>query len=283
MRSALLIVASVLMLAGCSSTVEARRLLSPAEASEYRGTKLVPVAIVRGDEVADLPEGAVVSAAAHMVRVPRPGSFRYHIDAGETVETDPEGHIVAAHGAHVTRFVPGTVVRDGDDLVGELEGHEEHVALEADDRIELKGTLSVGDDLPGGGRVESKSAGGAIAFGLVSLILSYGPSAFVAATSPLKSDQWLYVPVAGPWIDFATRPHCTANMAIEYPVDPCLPESLARFGLIVSGILQSSGALLTLVGLPSSAEVRWGDHQTRSVRLGPSFGVANGVSVDGNF
>ena len=271
------------MLAGCSSTVEARRLLSPAEASEYRGTKLVPVAIVRGDAIADLPEGAVVSAAAHLVRVPRPGMFRYHVEAGETVETDPDGRIVAAHGAQVTRFVPGTVTREGDDLVGELDGHEEHVLLEPDDRIELKGTLSAGDELPGGGRVESNRAGGAIAFGLVSFILSYGPSAFVAATSPSKSDQWLWVPVAGPWVDLATRPKCTANMAIELPVDPCLPESLARFGLIVSGILQTSGALLTLVGLPSSAEVRWGDHQTRSVRLGPSFGVANGLSVDGNF
>lgn len=283
MRSALIVLASVVTLTGCSSTVDARRLLSPAEAAEYRGTKLVPVAIMRGDEVADLPDGAVVSVAARVVRVPRPGNFRYHLEAGETVETDAEGHVVAAHGVRVTRFVPGTVVREGDDLVGELATHEEEVPLEPDDRIELKGTLEAGDELPGGGKVESHRAGGAIAFGLVSFILSYGPSAFVAATSPSKSDQWLWAPVVGPWIDLATRPKCTADMSIPYPVDPCLPESLARFGLIVSGILQSSGALLTLIGLPTSAEVRWGDHQARSVRVGPAFGSANGLSVAGNF
>ena len=283
MRSARWIMASVVMVSGCSSTVDARRLLSPSEASEYRGTKLVPVAIVRGDEIADLPEGAVVSAAAHMVRVPRPGSFRYHVDTGETLETDPEGRIVAAHGVRVTRFVPGTVVREGDDLACELDGHEEQVALEPDDRIELKGTLAAGDELPGGGRVESTRAGGAIAFGLVSFVLSYGPSMFIAASSPLKTDGWLWVPVAGPWVDLATRPRCTADTSIPYPVDPCLPESLARFGLIVSGVLQSSGALLTLIGLPTSAEVRWGDHATRSVRLGPALGPTNGLSLDGTF
>jgi len=283
MRSALIVLASVVMLAGCSSTVDARRLVSPAEAAEYRGTKLVPVAIMRGDEVAELPEGAVVSVAARVVRVPRPGNFRYHIDAGETVEADAGGRIVAVHGARVTRFVPGTVVREEGDLVGELATHEEEVPLEPDDRIELEGTLAAGDELPGGGSVESKRSGGAIAFGLVSFILSYGPSAFVAATSPSRSDQWLWAPVAGPWIDLATRPHCTADMSIPYPVDPCLPESLARFGLIVSGILQTSGALLTLVGLPSSAEVRWGDRQARTVRVGPALGTANGLSVDGTF
>ncbi len=269
---------------GCSSTVEARRVVSADEAPSYRGTKLAPVAILRDESRAELPPGAKVTS--HAVKIARPGVFEYQLDPGETVQSDTDGNVVAIQsGTRVTRFIPGTARRHGNLVVGELYDHEERIELLPDDRIELAGTLAVGDELPYGGRVERSVAGGAIAMGVASFVLSYAPSGFVAATSTLPADKWLWVPIAGPWVDLATRPSCVANeqIAALSPIDPCLPETLAKAAVIASGVLQGVGAILTVVGLPSGAHAEWGDRHTATLRVEPAVGNANGLAVSGTF
>jgi hypothetical protein len=269
---------------GCGSSFDAIRVVSPDEAPAYAGTKLTPFALIRGDGRAELPAGTRVTA--HVVRIPRPGVFEWHLDPGETVETDGTGNVVAIHAAATTvQFVPGTATRSGDEIRGELVDHEEKLPIQEGDRVELRGKLSVGDDLPYGGHVERSVAGGAIAGGLASLILSYAPSAFIAATSSLSNDKWLWVPLAGPWVDLATRPSCVPNEAIAAvsPVDPCLPETLAQVALVADGVLQGLGAILTVVGMPSGAHVEWGDRRSATVRIAPAVGPASGVAVSGTF
>lgn len=68
--------------------------------------------------------------------------------------------------------------------------------------------------------------------GVGTLVLSYVPAVVVAGFSDEPSDQRLYIPVAGPWLDLGERdcPDCrheTANKAL----------------LVVDGIFQGLGAI----------------------------------------
>jgi len=68
--------------------------------------------------------------------------------------------------------------------------------------------------------------------GVVTLGASYIPAFIVAVESPRSFDRQLFIPVAGPWMDFATR-KCS----------DCEHERLNKALLITDGIFQSIGAL----------------------------------------
>lgn len=82
---------------------------------------------------------------------------------------------------------------------------------------------------------------GLITTGIVTLGLSYGTSAVVAATSKNPADQHLYVPVAGPWMDLAQRAPCHGSA--------CGNEGTYKALLVANGIFQGLGALEILGGL----------------------------------
>jgi hypothetical protein len=63
--------------------------------------------------------------------------------------------------------------------------------------------------------------------------MSYVPAFLVASTNPRTDDDYLYYPVAGPWLDLANRKPCTS----------CENESLNKALLITDGIFQGIGAL----------------------------------------
>jgi len=71
--------------------------------------------------------------------------------------------------------------------------------------------------------------------GLWTLGLSYVPAVVVAMSSSQAADKKLYIPVAGPWLDYATR-DCR----------DCRNESLNKALLITDGIFQGIGALQVL-------------------------------------
>ena len=71
--------------------------------------------------------------------------------------------------------------------------------------------------------------------GLWTLGLSYVPAVVVAMSSSQAADKKLYIPVAGPWIDYATR-DCR----------DCKNESLNKALLITDGVFQGIGALQIL-------------------------------------
>ena len=69
--------------------------------------------------------------------------------------------------------------------------------------------------------------------GILVLGMSYVPAFMVASTNPRPDDDYLYFPVAGPWLDLAHRQPCTS----------CENESLNKALLVTDGIFQGIGAL----------------------------------------
>jgi hypothetical protein len=72
---------------------------------------------------------------------------------------------------------------------------------------------------------------GVLVFGL-----AYVPAFAVAAGSTLKEDQFLYIPVVGPWIDLGVRPACGARL-------DCDLDSLNKALLVADGLFQDFGVL----------------------------------------
>ena len=271
MRHALWAIALV----GCAGPIDVARTVTPSEAVAANGTSFHATAIVRGQAKAPLPENVVV--AANEIQVPRPGVFTYALDPGEKVVRDKAGNITgvaAPSGEESAHFVPGTATLEGNEVHGELVGHVEHVPLLADDRIELRGRFAPGDSIPTGGHVQTTRAWSALAFGGALLGGAWLPSIIVAAASSVDANHWLYAPIVGPWIAYASRDSCAPSVDPR----PCLSDAGERIAIIADGILQTTGAVLVVVGLPSSAEIKWGK-QAR-LRVAPSFG---GISIDGVF
>jgi hypothetical protein len=69
--------------------------------------------------------------------------------------------------------------------------------------------------------------------GILVFGLSYVPAFLVASTNPRTDDDYLYYPVAGPWLDLANRKACTS----------CENDSVNKALLITDGIFQGIGAL----------------------------------------
>jgi hypothetical protein len=65
----------------------------------------------------------------------------------------------------------------------------------------------------------------------------------VAASSDHDGDKWLYAPLAGPWIDLATR-----GCSNDIQTGTCGTNGFERAALIGSGSLQALGVLGVLAG-----------------------------------
>ena len=79
---------------------------------------------------------------------------------------------------------------------------------------------------------------GAVTFGL-----AYVPAIVIASQSSESADHNLYIPVAGPWMDIASRPSCGG-------LGPsCNTETLNKVLIGVDGVAQGAGALMTVLGL----------------------------------
>ncbi len=282
-------------------SIEVTRVLSPADAAKAQQGKLVPTAIVRGGSRIDVPENARIEAT----RIVLPSSSRAYVHKlrpGDVLEADDSGRIVAVRSAGdpplVTHFVPGTASSpDGSDEVrGELEssGGAPTIALLPTDRVEMHGTFDGDDQLPGGGRVDTTRSTGTLVGGLVFFALSYAPSAYIGASSTMRADRALLVPVVGPWIDLATRSPCVvpamdAAVAAQLPVSPCLPETLSRIALVTSGLFQGLGAVMTIIALPSTTRVVY-DGERAAAPPKPTVAVVpqptlhgGGIGVVGTF
>jgi hypothetical protein len=123
---------------------------------------------------------------------------------------------------------------------------------------------------------------GLLRSGAWTLGLGYVPALVVALESPLPADRYLYVPVAGPWIDFARR-----------DCDECRHEGLNQFLIAADGVVQGVGALEILGSFlflersvstrPASARKSSGDTALH-LRFKPAR-VAGGYSLTaiGNF
>lgn len=238
---------AVAFVTGCAGKVEMVRTVTPNEA---RQSGLAPIAIVRGEEKIQIPENARLEG--NRVVVP----FRDKVGPNDVMEQDAVGRIVAIRHpeGETVHFVPGTAtfVGEGDEIRGEVEGAQGGIPLRRGDRIQVRGTFDTDETLPGGGHFERSHATGLLVGGATVLLLSYAPSAYIGAISPRKEDRVLFVPVVGPFLDFANRPGCSPSAQAQMlSVDPCIEEKASRGVLIASGAVQSFGALLFAFGLPA--------------------------------
>src|SRR5579859_7782694 len=74
--------------------------------------------------------------------------------------------------------------------------------------------------------------------GLFAFGVPYVTSVIVAASSNFEPDKHLYVPVVGPWMDFANRGDC-GGLAQR----TCDNETANKVLLVADGVLQGIGAL----------------------------------------
>jgi hypothetical protein len=71
--------------------------------------------------------------------------------------------------------------------------------------------------------------------------MAYVPAVVVAAQSTQAADQKLYIPVAGPWLDLASRPSCAGATAAAAVA--CDNDAGNRALIAIDGIFQGLGAL----------------------------------------
>jgi hypothetical protein len=79
--------------------------------------------------------------------------------------------------------------------------------------------------------------------GLITFGVAYGASVIVAAEANTKFDNYLYIPIAGPWIDIGNRPDCGGVLQPR-----CSTEWGRKAILVANGILQAAGAGATILG-----------------------------------
>lgn len=80
-----------------------------------------------------------------------------------------------------------------------------------------------------------------IGTGVVTFAIPYTVSVVVGVTSRVDADRYLFIPIAGPWIDFARRPGCSAYA-------DCGGETAAKVGLGFDGVFQAIGAIAIVSG-----------------------------------
>jgi hypothetical protein len=268
---------------GCAGPVEVTRTFTPDAAAAAQSDRFEPVAIVRGSQRIAIPPTARLEH--DRVALPTADPFAYELAPGDVIEQDADGRIVAVRPqggtAALVRFVPGTASSPPGSAVvrGRLAEQAAAIPLRAGDGIEMHGTVDPDERVPGGGRVESSRATGALVSGVILLILSYPPTAY-AGTQTQGADRLLEVPVVGPWLDLAKRPGCVAPPGASVsPVDPCLADNLVRAAIVTSGAVQGLGALLTLIGLPSHSSVVDGADHGVGFTLVPTLGGAAAVGT----
>jgi hypothetical protein len=122
--------------------------------------------------------------------------------------------------------------------------------------------------------------------GIVVLGLSYVPAFVVATTSPRSEDNYLYIPVAGPWLDLGHREGCNHPNG-----NTCDNETMNKALLVTDGVFQGIGALqilgsflfpeTTVVRSRAAAKPRT---VTSSLKIRPaSFGSGYGVMATSQF
>jgi len=281
-------VVALLVGAGCANpSADIVRTLSPADARNLPRT-VHPTAVVREGQRIPVPEDSQVELDKVTIRS-RPGLYVHHMGPDDVIEVDEEDRISAVRtpGNPPTwvRFTPGTAVYPlgSDEVRGKLATEERTVPLGPTDRIEVQGTVEAGERVPGGGRVEAHRYTFVLVGGLMLLPLAYVPTVIAGFISPHESDRVLAVPVAGPFIDLATRKKCQAAPVTDEQINfSCDIETATRGALIASGIAQSVGALLVAFGLPLHAEIV--DDRNAKIRVVPMVSARQqGLGIFGTF
>jgi hypothetical protein len=82
-------------------------------------------------------------------------------------------------------------------------------------------------------------SGAELGSGVLTLGLTYGAAAIVAAESPQAADHRMFIPVAGPWMALANRPSCGGSTQPS-----CGTETTYSVLIVADGIGQALGSIL---------------------------------------
>jgi hypothetical protein len=136
-----------------------------------------------------------------------------------------------------------------------------------------------GRPIPTGYHLESRARKGLVVSGSIVFGVPYVLSASVAGSSKTDADTWLYVPLAGPFLDLANRKEkCSAPVMTgsgRFDVY-CDDDAGQRFFLMTDGLMQVAGATLLIFGLamPQKVLVRDDAPFTGSTRSHFAWSVA---------
>jgi hypothetical protein len=84
----------------------------------------------------------------------------------------------------------------------------------------------------------------------IALGTAYGLSVIIATASSNSTDNYLYIPLAGPWVDLALR-HCSEPTGVQ-----CTDATLHGVGLFFDGLVQAAGLAGIIVAF-LVPEARW--------------------------
>jgi len=120
--------------------------------------------------------------------------------------------------------------------------------------------------------------GDLIASGVFTMGIPYAASVIAATESSRPSDNYLYAPVAGPWLNLLNRGECPPSSA-------CGNETAYKALLIADGVLQGVGVLQVISGFlfPVTRSVTTVDSAVQ-VRIVPQVGREGyGLTAVGTF
>jgi len=117
--------------------------------------------------------------------------------------------------------------------------------------------------------------------GLLTIVGSYTPAIVVAATSDHRGDQYLYIPVAGPWIDMASR-GCAPGQTRR-----CGATTLETAGLATIGVahLLGVGQVLASIFIPQPRVMTLHEVKPAKLQVTPTMigSGGYGLSASGAF
>lgn len=139
-----------------------------------------------------------------------------------------------------------------------------------------------GSPPPPGYHVEDRPRTGLVVAGAIIAGIPYFFSVVTAsAASQANETEWLYVPVAGPWMTLGQRSYASCNTPDNASQSTsqslaCVGDIFAVMGLITDGIMQATGATLLLVGVAAGRPTLVRDDEAVHVtpmRIGSGYGA----------
>jgi hypothetical protein len=137
-----------------------------------------------------------------------------------------------------------------------------------------------GDPIPDGYHVEEKPRTGLAVGGWLLLLIPYGISALSAlAAKGDNQTNWLYLPVAGPWMMMGLRHYASSchNQNGDHSDGlNCVADVFVVTGLIVDGLMQAGGTAMLLAAYLNPKEELVRDHRAlliKPTRIGSGYGL----------
>jgi hypothetical protein len=107
---------------------------------------------------------------------------------------------------------------------------------------------------------------GELSTGVITLGLTYGAAAIVAAESPQSADHRMFIPVAGPWMALFNRPGCGGATGPS-----CGTETAYSVLIVADGIGQALGSLMIIGAFLHPEERTVTNSTTATVPVKPVF------------